>query len=124
MTLFADMNTDVPICRKTLAEVEREGLSTYCTRTGKISFDVGEIRTLCASATSAEKTCIRIPLMIYADVSSGQGTWKIEGNAEASVISKLLGKHLLCKSSLILYNPDMAKLRRMLPGLTFTVFKL
>ena len=66
---------------------------------------------------------MKIPIVLIADPGHPQSTWRVEGEDECAVISRVLGRegneH---KDKMFLYGPHMAELRRKLPTTTTCMF--
>jgi uncharacterized protein (UPF0216 family) len=66
---------------------------------------------------------LRLPLLIEMSQDFGSGAARIQGEVEAEVVSKLLGKHRLPEDrSIIIYMPEVRELRRKLPTTTQYAF--
>lgn len=61
-------------------------------------------------------------MAINTDLSGEYGAWKIEGETEASVLSKITGKRIFKKDFLRFYHPDLADLRRRFPTAIIVLF--
>lgn len=66
---------------------------------------------------------LRLPLLIEMSQDFGSGAARIQGEVEAEVVSKLLGKHRLPEDrSIIIYMHEVRELRRKLPTTTQYAF--
>lgn len=121
--MIADMNSSMPINRRTLSDYLENGDLTYRTRSGTSGdFSHDELEYLASFCTEVEKLRLRIPVFISTDTSSETGAWKVEGAVEAAVVSKILGRKMYREGFLRLYYPDLAELRKLLPELAVVLF--
>ena len=66
---------------------------------------------------------LRLPLLIEMSPDYGSGAARIQGEIEAEMVSKLLGKHRSPEDkSMIIYMPEVRELRRKLPTTTQYAF--
>ena len=66
---------------------------------------------------------LRLPLLIEMSPDYGGGAARIQGEVEAEMVSKLLGKHRRPEDkSMVIYMPDIRELRRKLPTTTQYAF--
>lgn len=121
--MMIDMNGSLPINRRSILDHLENGDLAYTTRDGtSVSFSESELNILASSATEIEKMRVRLPIMVSTDTSADSGAWKIEGAAEVSLISKVLGKVVRNNDKLRLHYPDVKDLRKILPDLAIMVF--
>ncbi|MBP6021105.1 MAG: DUF61 family protein [Candidatus Methanomethylophilaceae archaeon] len=121
--MIADMNSSMPVNRRTVSDYLENGNLTYKTRSGETGdFGRGELEYIASFCTETEKLRLRIPIFVSTDTSSEAGAWKVEGNVEAEVVSKILGKKTYREGFLRLHYPDLADLRRKLPELAVVLF--
>lgn len=119
------MNVSVPVKRRTIVDYLDNGDLVYVTRDGnRCDIDPEELEFLRSYCTEIEKMRIRLPILVSSD-ASGEGTaWRVDGQAEAAVVSRILGKTQRLPNSLRFYNPDLHNLRKRLPTCTFIVFSI
>lgn len=121
--IISDMNSNMPINRRSLSDYEDNGDLTYSTKNGSVcSFDAAELAFLASKCTEIEKMRLRLPVFVSTDTSYQGGAWKIDGKTEVSVISKILNKRPYREDILRLYYPDLKDLRKLLPNLTVALF--
>ncbi len=122
-SVMSDMNPNLPAERRTLTDYLENGELFYSSRAGdRFEINVSELEDLASFCTEQEKFRLRIPLMVSTDLSGEYGAWKIEGETEASVLSKITGKKIFKKGFLRFYHPDLADLRRRFPTAIIVVF--
>ncbi|MGI6008569.1 MAG: DUF61 family protein [Methanomethylophilus sp.] len=121
--LFHDMNANLPVARRSLDDYIENGDLTYKTRSGEtVEFPKEGIDLLDSFCTYEEKILLKLPLLITTDISGEVSCWKIDGTTETAVISRLLKRRVHSEDRLVLYYPDLAELKKLLPGLVFPVF--
>ncbi|MDR0887864.1 MAG: DUF61 family protein [Candidatus Methanoplasma sp.] len=121
--MIADMNSNMPVNRRSLLDYIDNGNLTYETKSGAVcSFDKEELEFLASKCTEIEKMRLRLPIFVSTDTSYQSGAWKVEGKTEVSVISKVMNKKPYREDFLRLYYPDLKDLRKLLPNLTVTLF--
>lgn len=122
-SVMSDMNPNLPAERRTLTDYLDNGELFYRNRAGdRFEINVSELEDLASFCTEQEKFRLRIPIMISTDLSGEYGAWKIEGETETSVLSKITGKRIFKKDFLRFYHPDLADLRRRFPTVTVIAF--
>ena len=117
------MNVSVPVNRRTLLDYSENGDYFFVTRDGvtcEISKD--EIDMLCSKCTEIEKMRLKLPMMISTDCSGDITSWKVDGKTETAVAARLLSKTVMTDDHLRFYNPDLKRLRDMLPTCTVVTF--
>lgn len=119
------MNLSVPVKRRTIVDYLDNGDLHYVTRDGnRCDIDRDELDGLAAQCTEIEKMRVRLPILVYSD-ASGEGTaWRVEGVSDSDVVARLLGKTKRLPNSVRFYNPDLHKLRKLLPSCTFVIFSI
>lgn len=121
--MLAGMNSNLPVQRRSLMDYLENGGDTYITRSGEtVSFDRTGIEYLESVCTDQEKLLLRLPILISTDTSSENGCWKADGTTETAVILRLLGRRVHAEDRMPLYYPDIICLKKLIPGLIFTVF--
>lgn len=81
-----------------------------------------ELKGIADICTDAEKVRLRIPIIVSTDTSTEGGAWKVDGETETSVMSKILGKRPYRTDMLRFYNPNLADLRRKYPTAVVLAF--
>ena len=119
------LNISVPVKRRSIVDYLDNGELFYVTRNGsRCDIDPGELRFLADQCTEIEKMRIRLPFLVSSDASGDGTAWRVDGQAESAVIARMLGKTRHLNDSVRFYNPDLQKLRKMLPTCTFIVFSV
>lgn len=84
--------------------------------------NVSDLETIAGVCSDSEKARLRVPIIVSTDTSAESGAWKVDGETEASVMSKILGKRLYRKDMLRFYNPDLSDIRRKFPTAVVLAF--
>lgn len=122
---MSECNSNVPVSRRTLIDYLENGDYTYRTRGGEIfHMDLSELAAIADVCTDTEKIRLRIPIIVSTDTSAEGGAWKVDGETETSVMSKILGKRPYRTDMLRFYNPNLADLRRKYPTVVVLAFIL
>ena len=117
------MNSSVPVSRRSLLDYSENGDLFFMTRDGnRCEISKDEIDMLCGRCTEIEKMRLKLPIMISTDCSGDITSWKVEGRTETAVIARLLSKNVTVEDHLRFYNPDLKRLRGMLPTCTVVTF--
>ena len=96
---------------------------TYRTKEGDtISFPQEGIDMLASVTDDQEKLTLRLPIFVSTDIQGERPCWKVDGITETAVVSKLLGRNVHSDNRLPIYYPDLVKMRKIIPELTFTLF--
>jgi uncharacterized protein len=121
--MVSEMNRSTPVNRRLLSDYLESGDLFFRTRSGEIcDIDRSEIDFLASICTGAEAVRLRLPILIGTDVSGEAGSWKVEGDTEVSVISRILGRRAYRGDYMQIYYTDLLELRRRLPTLTAIIF--
>lgn len=122
-SVLGDINSNIPISRRTLLEHMQTGDLTYRTRSNEeFKMESSEIESLAEICTDTEKIRLRLPIIISTDTSGDRGAWKVDGIIETSVMSKILSKKSYKEDILRFYNPHLAELRRKFPTIVVLAF--
>jgi uncharacterized protein (UPF0216 family) len=85
--------------------------------------DKAELELISQSLSRFLWNRLRLPLLIEMSPDFGSGAARIQGEVEAEVVSKLLGKHRCPEDrSIIIYMHEVRELRRKLPTTTQYAF--
>ena len=119
------LNVSVPVNRRSIVDYLDNGDMSYTVRGGTCcDIDPKELEFLSDNCTEIEKMRVRLPILVYSD-ASGEGTsWRVDGQADSDVVARLLNKTKRLPNSVRFFNPDLQKLRKMLPTCTFIVFSV
>ena len=121
--LIANLNSNIPVNRRTLMDYIENGNLTYTTKTGDVvEFPQEGIDYLASITNDQEKLTLRLPVFVSTDVAAERSAWKIEGRTETAVMSRVLEKKAHTEDRLPVYYPDLSKLKKKIPGLVFTLF--
>ncbi len=117
------MNVSVPVNRRSLLDYSENGDLFFTTRDGnRCDISKDEIDMLCSKCTEIEKMRLKLPILISTDCSGDITSWKVEGRTETAVVARLLSKTVTAEDHLRFYNPDLKRLRSMLPTCTAVTF--
>jgi len=123
--IMGNMNFNVPVAKRSLLDYIDNGNLIYETRGGvTCSIEQSEIDLLSENCTECDKMKLKLPVSIVTDVSGPDGVWRVDGITESHVIAKILGRTQFKEDSVRFYNPDLAKLRKMLPNSVVILFIL
>ncbi|MDR2866761.1 MAG: DUF61 family protein [Methanomassiliicoccaceae archaeon] len=121
--LLSGINDHAPVGRRNIIDHMDSKDYTYRTRAGHVcEMTRDEVSMIYNACTERDKLTLRLPIIVMTDTSYEQPVWKVEGRAEVSVISKLLGKRPLRDDLIHLYHPHLKELHKMLPNSAVTVF--
>lgn len=122
-SIMSDMNPNLPAERRTLIDYLENGETYYRNRAGdKFEINVSEMEEIASFCTEQEKFGLRLPIVVSTDLSGDYGAWKIQGETETSVFSKIMGRKAFRKDILRFYHPDLADLRRRFPTAVAVAF--
>ncbi len=121
--IMSDLNRNLAVSKPSLFEMEQSEDYTYRTRDGSV-IDIGreQFEVLWNVCDDSERLRLRIPIYVSTDVSGEVSAWKVDGKVEASVVAKLLEKPIFRDDRVRLYNPDLKKLKSMIPDAYMVVF--
>ena len=122
-SVMSDLNRNLAASRPSLMEMDEKEDYTYRLRDGSV-IDIGkeQFGKLWDICSDEEKLRLRIPIYVSTDTSGEISAWKVEGKTEASVVSRLLGKPIFRDDRVRLYNPDLMKLKKIIPDAYLVVF--
>ncbi|MBR4225724.1 MAG: DUF61 family protein [Candidatus Methanomethylophilaceae archaeon] len=122
-SIMSDLNRNLAVSKPSLFEMEQSGDFTYRTRDGSV-IDIGreQFETLWDICDDSERLRLRIPIYVSTDVSGEVSAWKVEGKVEAAVVARLLDKPRFCDDRVRLYNPDLKRLKKLIPDAYMVVF--
>lgn len=122
-SIVGDINSNIPVSRRTLVDHLQSKDFTYKTRSGEeFAMESSEIEELAEICSNVEKIRLRLPIIVSTDTSGDRGAWKVEGITETSVMSKILDKRPYKEDILCFYNPHLADLRRKFPTIAVLAF--
>lgn len=121
-SIMQDLNSNLAAGKKPLTAMV-DGDRTYNIRDGStIDVSPEQLQTIWDACDDSERIRLRLPIYIGTDVSGEISAWKVEGEVEAAVIAKLLGKKIHREGYLRLYHPDLKQLKTMIPDCFLMVF--
>lgn len=122
--LLEHMNSHVPAKRRLLSELIEMAEPCYLDRTGReMTISREELLIIQRMLPQLNLRDIKLPIVLFADASMPYPTWKVEGEDECELLSKLLGRARVPGSGpMYLYPVHLAELRRKLPTTTTCVF--
>ena len=121
--MIAGLNSNIPMHRRTLMDYIENGNYEYYTKAGDtVSFPRESIDYLDTVTDNSEKILLRLPVFVSTDTAAERASWKIDGRTEVAVFSRVLGKRVHSADKLPIYYPDLAELKKKIPGLVFTLF--
>lgn len=122
--LLQHMNNQVPSRRPKLSELLAMAEPHYVGRDGaEYLVSKEELRSVRAALDHLGIGDIRLPLILMADSSQQQSSWRVEGEVECALVLHLLGKaNPERKDRVFLYVPLVAELRRIVPTTTVCMF--
>jgi len=122
-SVMSELNSNLAVGKRTLEQMRESGDRTYKTRSGSsIEIPKEQLDYLWEICDESEKIRLRLPIYISTDTSAENGAWKVEGNPEAVVVSKILEKTMFRDGYIRLYNPDLRDLKAKIPDAIMMVF--
>jgi len=122
--LLQQMNSQAPLKRRKLSELIEMKEPFYEARDGR-RYDLAaeELTLIKSTLRDLGMDDIKLPIVIMADSGHEQSSWKVEGEPECALVSRLIGKAVGTRTDeLFLYAPHLAVLRRKLPTVTVCIF--
>jgi len=115
--LILQMNAQMPSRRVSLRRLLDSAEPGYEGRDGAMyAIDPEELKMIVGIVAELGLYDVRLPIVLMADASHEQSTWRVEGRAECAIVSRLLGREPAeAKDRIFLYAPHVAILRRRLP---------
>lgn len=122
-SIMKELNSNLAVGKRTLAEMVDSGDHTYRTRDGStVEISDEELQYLWSICDDSQRISLRLPIYISTDISGETSAWKVEGRVEAPVVAAILGKRLHRDGYLRLYNPDLREIRAKIPDSVMIVF--
>ena len=124
-SVMRECNSNLAATKPSLMELKDGDVEGYTMRDGStIVVSESQINLIWDACDDAERLRLRIPIYVSTDIGSEVSSWKIEGNVEASVVSKILGKKVYREGYLRLYHPDLKELQRKIPDAIIITFRM
>ena len=122
-SIMKDLNSNLAVSKRTLAEMMDDGDRTYRTRDGSVvEIPEDQLRVLWDVCDDSQRIALRLPIYVSTDTSGEVSAWKVDGCVEAPVVAALLGKRMHRDGYLRLYHPDLSDLRAKIPECVMIVF--
>ena len=122
-SIMKDLNSNLAVSKRTLAEMMDDGDRTYRTRDGSVvEIPESQLRMLWDVCDDSQRIALRLPIYVSTDTSGEVSVWKVEGRVEAPAVAAILGKKLHRDGYLRLYHPDLSDLRAKIPDCVMIVF--
>ena len=118
--LLQHMNSQAPSRRLTLSELLKMSDPHYVGRDGnEYVISVEELKSIRNRLDALGISDIKLPIVLMADSSLEQSSWRVEGESECALVLHILGRDSSNdKARTFLYAPHVAALRRLLPTAT------
>lgn len=122
-SVMSDLNSNLAVGKRTLEQMMDSKDFSYKTKSGStVSIPAEQMEYLWELCDESEKIRLRLPIFVSTDISAESGAWKVEGEPEATVVARILGKKMFKNGFLRLYHPDLRDLRAKIPDAIMVVF--
>jgi len=122
-SVMSDLNSNLAVGKRTLEQMMDSKDFSYKTKSGStVSIPAEQMEYLWELCDESEKIRLRLPIFVSTDISAESGAWKVEGEPEATVVARILGKKMFKNGYLRLYHPDLRDLRAKIPDAIMVVF--
>lgn len=122
-SVMFDLNSNMAVGKRTLEQMMDSKDFSYKTKSGStVSIPAEQMEYLWELCDESEKIRLRLPIFVSTDISAESGAWKVEGEPEATVVARILGKKMFKNGYLRLYHPDLRDLRAKIPDAIMVVF--
>ena len=123
--MMSELNRNLAVSRKTIAEMMDAGEFSYRTRDGStVDIPEEQIRMIWDMCDDQERIRLRLPIFVATDTSAESSAWKVEGRTEAGFVARFLGKRMFREDMVRIYHPDLKELRTKIPDAIMIVFTL
>ena len=123
VSVMSDLNSNLAVGKRTLEQMMDSKDFSYKTKSGStVSIPAEQMEYLWELCDESEKIRLRLPIFVSTDISAESGAWKVEGEPEATVVARILGKKMFKNGYLRLYHPDLRDLRAKIPDAIMVVF--
>ena len=122
--LLQQMNSQIPVRRHSLRSLMTSEHPCYTGKDGReYAIEMGELSMVRSIIEGSGHFDVKLPILVMADARHEQPVWRVEGREECAVITGVLGRAADSeKSTLFLYGPHMAVVRRELPTTTVCMY--
>ncbi len=122
-SVMSELNSNLATGKRTLEQMKDSGDYSYKTKNGAVvPIPEEQIDYLWEICDESEKIRLRLPIFVSTDISAESGAWKVEGEPEATVVSRILGKKMFKEGLIRLYHPDLRDLKCKIPDAIMMVF--
>jgi hypothetical protein len=122
-SVMSELNSSLAVGKRTLEQMMDSGDYSYKTRDGSVvTIPKEQMEFLWEVCEETEKIRLRLPIFVSTDISAESGAWKVEGEPEASVVARIIGKTMFKEGLIRLYHPDLKDLRKKIPDAIMIVF--
>ena len=122
-SVMSELNSNLVVGKRTIEQMVDSGDYTYKTRNGStVEISKEQIDYLWEICEESEKIRLRLPIYVSTDISAETGAWKVEGNPDAAVVARILGKKMFKEGYLRLYHPDLKDLKGKIGDAIMMVF--
>lgn len=123
-TAMSELNSCLAV-QKPLLESMMDGERRYRLRDGSvIEVPLEQLKIIWNACDDSERIRLRLPIYVKTDVSCDTPAWCVEGMAEAGLVARLLNKNVTKEGYIRLYNPDLRRLKELIPDCYLVVFSL
>lgn len=117
------LNRHLPKSRTSLAELLKQKKPQIETKNGSTHrFKKEELRYLAELLPEEKHSKLRLPIIVRIAPQLGRGAAKISGKLEQKVFRKILDKEEKKDNKLLIYRPEIRKIRQKLPTTTQYAF--
>lgn len=122
--LLEQMNAHVPSRRRWLSELVQMDQPSYSDRSGReFVISKEELELIQRTLQARDRFDVKLPIVLIADSSMPQSTWRVEGEEECAVVAAILDRTEPEPSGrMFLYPAHVGELRRRLPTATTCIF--
>jgi hypothetical protein len=123
MKIIRNLNTHLPTKRASLLALLREERPRVIGKDGSSHrFKKEELRQIARIVPARHHDRVKLPIYIEFVPECGRGTAKICGYLHCDIVQSILGRVPEKTDALIIYRPDISRLRRELPTTTQYAF--
>lgn len=124
--LVRSLNDHLPVERKTLAELLREEKPRVVCRDGSTHRirreELETIERISGSKWGKEAERLKLPILIEMAPDYGRSAARIRGRVYCDIVQEILGEERKTADEMVIFRPDIRRLRRELPSATQYAF--
>ena len=110
------LNRHLPRERKSLYTLLREERPSIVSKDGNTyRIKKAELEMIAKLIPDDQKKKIQLPILIEMSPEYGRGAGRIRGKMHCLLVTELLEKEWMGEDEIIIYRPDVTRLRRLLP---------